>query len=81
MNECVKCIHFPVCSRLMGGMNLERCEDFRNSANAEEVRHGHWIKITCYPMGYKCSECGYIKRYSKPYCEICGAKMDGKGEG
>ena len=50
------------------------------TADVVEVRHGEWIKITSYPMGHKCSECGYFKIYKKPYCEICGAKMDG-GEG
>ena len=58
------------------------------TADVQEVRHGHWItkdldnfqKIEC-----KCSECGYIgisnyDSYDDPYdfnyCPNCGAKMD-----
>lgn len=59
------------------------------TADVQEVRHGHWItkdldnfrKIEC-----KCSECGYIgisnyDSYDDPYdfnyCPNCGALMDG----
>ena len=52
-----------------------------DSVDAVEVVHGRWIKQTSYPMKYVCSECGHQKDYRRPYCEICGTKMDGDGNG
>lgn len=37
-------------------------------------RHGTWIK---YLSIYRCSNCGSPKSMKKPYCQICGACMDG----
>lgn len=48
--------------------------------DAVEVVHGRWIKRTSYPIKYVCSECGHLKEFAKPYCELCGAKMDGGNE-
>ena len=59
--------------------------DFLN-ADAEPVRHGHWIDIDSesYTWKVRCSECGHERsmmstqgEYPK-YCEECGAKMDGE---
>lgn len=48
------------------------------AADVEPVRHGHWItddsKIY---LRHKCSECGNAVILKYPYCENCGAKMDG----
>ena len=70
-----------IMANLAGIADIANLINDQPTADVVEVRHGEWVKITSYPMGHKCSECGYIKRYKKPYCEICGAKMDGKGEG
>lgn len=48
------------------------------TANVEEVRHGRWIEDGDVQI---CSECGEEHEwadYRAPYCDICGAKMDGK---
>lgn len=45
------------------------------------VKHGRWIKATTYPIRYICSECGHQKEFKRPYCEICGTKMDGDVNG
>ena len=54
-------------------------------ADAEPVRHGHWIIEECTNSidssvykRYRCSECGcptamFIR---SPYCSNCGAKME-----
>lgn len=46
--------------------------------DAEPVRHGHWItddsKIY---LKHKCSECGHEVILKYPYCENCGAEIDG----
>lgn len=42
---------------------------------------GKWILVE---MGdtnlYECSLCGYRKEYKHPFCEECGAKMEGANE-
>ena len=83
--ECVKCFHFPVCSRLMGGMDLSKCEDFIPAADVEPVRHGEWIPIVNYFHGkpdgrYYCSVCHRVETVKGIYCRICGARMDGGKE-
>ena len=48
------------------------------TADVEEVRHGRWIEDGDVQI---CSECGEEHEwadYRAPYCDICGAKMDGK---
>jgi hypothetical protein len=63
----------------------------------EELKHGSWKLITTqhgdYSNGFwtevflKCSVCGYERKHTciikeRPnYCEACGAKMDGDGDG
>lgn len=61
------------------------------TADAVEVRHGHWIKEFAWSHGYfdhhklTCSECGLtftedarnVNEYK--YCYGCGAKMDLEG--
>ena len=54
--------------------------DEQPTVDAVEVVHGRWIKQTSYPIKYVCSECGHLKEFAKPYCELCGAKMDGGNE-
>lgn len=41
--------------------------------DAESVRHGRWIKKEI----FRCSECDMPSMRRWPYCEMCGAKMDG----
>ncbi len=66
MNECLKCIHFPVCSRHMGGMDLTKCEDYIPIKQAEwklEVHsfyNDNWdesIELVVYILAH-CSNCG-----------------------
>ena len=54
------------------------------TADVEEVKHGHWIKIVK-DIGkgrtlthYKCSLCGVYVSDKANYCYHCGAKMDGR---
>lgn len=65
--------------------------DKQPKADAAEVKHGKWIKITGmsppeYHGKYVCSECGdkaLCKNHREElsiYCPNCGARMDGKGE-
>lgn len=47
------------------------------AADVVEVRHGHWIEDGDVQI---CSECGEEHEwvdYRAPYCDTCGAKMDG----
>jgi hypothetical protein len=43
------------------------------TVDAVPVRRGKWVK---YPSTYRCSNCGNPKRMPKPYCELCGARME-----
>lgn len=61
--------------------------DAAPTIEAEPVRHGRWDEIVCFsehgiPMAqYECTNCGNdIERQRgvvPPYCEFCGAQMDG----
>ncbi len=62
---------------------VEDCLEFLDSAPTvytEPVRHGYWIEENGIQI---CSECGEEHdwdEYRAPYCETCGAKMDGGAE-
>ena len=49
------------------------------AADVVEVRHGKWERTKGNPYP-SCSECGIesLSRADRPYCQFCGAKMDGK---
>ena len=58
-----------------------RCILKQPTADVQEVKHGHWEFYG--KLGnireYFCSECNEVISSNKPpYCESCGAKMDGK---
>ncbi len=80
-----------VFGRTTGKMQfLEALKLVLDAAEAQEVKHGEWIKNES--GYYECSNCGSIKPYDgigvlKPewvtywecdYCRYCGAEMDGK---
>lgn len=56
-------------------------------ADVVEVRHGKWIAVPSSDMStgkaYKCSECGKFRFGVRlpPYCQECGARMDGDEDG
>ena len=70
------------------GMLDENIREFikkQPTADVVEVRHGEWIAVSSSDMSigkaFKCSKCQKM-RYGvrlPPYCQECGAKMDGKG--
>lgn len=57
------------------------------TVDAVEVVHGRWIHVPSSDMmtgkAYKCSECNKMRygSFMPNYCQICGAKMDGDGNG
>lgn len=46
------------------------------TVDAAPVVHGRWMKKSGQGIFY-CSECGLPSMHNWPYCERCGAKMDG----
>ena len=85
MEICKDCIHFDVCRDATipnpeyKGTVAEKskeCRHFKNKADFEEVKHGHWIGQ--YPKVPKCSVCSAIDSMQGNYCRYCGAKMDGE---
>lgn len=54
------------------------------AADVAEVKHGEWVAVPSSDMAtgkaYKCSECKKMRYGARlpPYCQECGAKMDGK---
>ena len=57
------------------------CDTFGDipAADVAEVRRGRWIEEDGIQI---CSECGEEHEwedYRAPYCDTCGAKMDGEG--
>ena len=76
-----------VCSPLTQFDAVDIAEAMENipTADVVEVRHGEWIAVSSSDMStgkaFKCSKCQKM-RYGvrlPPYCQECGAKMDGKG--
>lgn len=86
-SDCLKCIHAPVCARHMGGMNLMKCEDYKENLIAfwktrENKNDYLWVE---------CSNCGFrienynavntgksstdIIGYKWKACPKCGAHM------
>lgn len=60
-----------------------KCRFFKNKSDFQEVKNGEWIAVPSSDMStgkaYKCSNCEKM-RYGvrlPPYCQECGAKMDG----
>lgn len=100
MATCRDCFHCNACHEMwliavsqeddfFERNDAETCEDFVNTADVEEVKHGEWIEDfkpidtvgmgsgkSSYLVGYKCSLCGRSEIKKEPYCN-CGAKMDG----
>ena len=69
-------------ARLIPTFRVEQMmHHYLRKATEDSVKHGRWIKATIYPIRYVCSECGNQKEFKRPYCEICGTKMDGDGNG
>lgn len=55
------------------------------TADVEEVKHGHWVKVGKTKGGsniLQCSVCGNVRKGvgKSTYCRDCGAKMDGRGD-
>lgn len=52
-----------------------------NGDDMVKVRHGRWERSEGSPYPY-CSNCGCesLSRAERPYCQFCGAKMDGDEE-
>lgn len=88
MATCKDCIHYKVCY----GANISMiCKRFKNKADFQEVKHGHWVLIDnkVFEHGFierkgktwKCTNCGEARKTrTNPdmnYCPNCGAKMDG----
>ena len=67
--------------------NIEEALSFIDSiptADVVEVKRGKWIPVPSSDMStgkaYKCSECDKMRYGCRlpPYCQECGAKMDGE---
>lgn len=72
--------------------DASRCDTFIPTADVVEVVHGHWVGLEydgfadgcpVYDL-WECSECGNEVRGedvpdTHPYCNGCGARMDGDG--
>lgn len=56
--------------------------DEQPTADVVEVKRGCWIfdkdNYTCDIDPYRCSICQGISNHKRPYCSLCGAKMDGE---
>lgn len=78
------CIDICLCNEKK--CDKERCSiHTAPTTDVVEVRHGEWIAVSSSDMStgkaFKCSKCQKM-RYGvrlPPYCQECGAKMDGKG--
>lgn len=95
MASCKDCFHCRACHEMyliavaqeddfFERNDADTCEDFINTADVAEVKHGEWKEH--YAFGcwhYDCPFCddGYAtkERDKTPpnYCPNCGAKMDG----
>ena len=71
----------------VGATFLENQARYIESLDVAKVVHGRWIPVPSSDMmtgkAYKCSECNKMRygSYMPNYCQCCGAKMDGDGNG
>ena len=88
--ECIKCLHFPVCSRIMGGMNLKRCADYSPSTNArcpvcsgeqiirQDCDNGYYVEVDRKQQEMSIwfqDEC--LAVFSIDHCPTCGKELNG----
>ena len=83
MASCKDCFHCRACHEMyliavaqeddfFERNDADTCEDFINTADVAEVKHGEWF------LDGRCSECLVNPLTThKNYCPNCGAKMDG----
>ncbi len=91
------CLYYTVCSDFRGNIcenDLNRfmeyrmnsdglCDNFKNKAGFEEVKHGGWIRehINGSEEVCRCTVCdealSFFGFYKAKHCSNCGAKMDG----
>lgn len=55
------------------GLTPEQCREL--AAASKKERHGYWFDIG--GLSCRCSMCGCKNDRVRPYCPVCGAKMDG----
>lgn len=60
------------------GLTIREWADKITAGEYQPVKHGHWITDDSKTyLPHKCSECGNAVILKYPYCENCGARMDG----
>ena len=72
--KCENCIHGTVCDY----SDIQPDEEIVCSGYEEEEEprtHGEWIPVGKNSNAYSCSICHWLKNYTPPFCENCGAKM------
>ena len=87
MTKCRDCIHMDVCElnpfiTAFSPDNDAYCGAFKDRAEYPKLVHGYWIRMSNNPLVNKftCSVCGCVSLRGN-YCPVCGAKMDGDGNG
>ena len=74
ITECLRCLFVTKCAKLMGGMDLVKCEDFTEYRDYRKVEHGTWNYYSTTMM--ECSVCGrHTARHRFEFCPHCGAAM------
>lgn len=58
--------------------SIEELIDEEQTADVQEVKHGHWIEINSDMGIYRCSQCRETVggQTGSRFCPNCGAKMD-----
>ena len=60
------------CSGVTKGFAIRRMIASIPAVDAEEARHGYWLKTL---DGNVCSDCGSIERVCRRFCPQCGCDM------
>ena len=68
---------FRTATGLIHEATVSKVLDCIPAADVTPVVHGRWKKKKDSDLFY-CSECGLPSMHKWPYCERCGAKMDGE---
>ena len=75
--NCQSCFHKDICENYHP--QTRTCDDYVNSADVVEAKHGEWVwKSNGYIKRLLCSCCNSEGDWPRLFCSSCGAKMDGE---
>lgn len=87
MSKCNSCYHKKICIDSANYKAAESCKHHVPAADVQEVKHGHFRRLTFSGDTIICSECKMAYNIFETngaenfnFCPHCGARMDGDAD-